>query len=280
MRKHLPLRLTSLIFFITISASSQTSYGYTDYSIKLESDSNTRSVLVSNVLANQPGDYSPIIGTGTWKDQNMNLEARSLLYFEYGALPLLLKPEMITSAELVLKPINPQTGKQEFVSTDMPQFFVNRIAEPWVDSLTTWVAKPAIAGFSSPAHVKYKNKNNPEVRVDVTDIVKEMFAKGNNGFMFSQKDSVAATPALPLQWYASARNEDENLRPALVIRFAASSAYLFPTSQRITYINRPGGDDISPIPALPKMLGTPPGQPRGYVPVIAADYPRFMNNGN
>ncbi len=205
----------SLSIFITEAVVAQTINTYSDYSIILKADSSSRSVLLSNLLEKESGNQSPFIGTAAWTDQGKQLQCRSLLSFDYGVLPKVLRPEQISKAELILVPLQ---IKSTIDNSDIQysKFIVQRVIEPWEDSLATWSNQPGADYKNEVTKQINPKKKDKLVKIDVTDIVKNMFINGNNGFMIKYEDSLAAAASFS-HWFASAKNENRDLRPLLVI---------------------------------------------------------------
>ncbi|MEO6611407.1 MAG: DNRLRE domain-containing protein [Chitinophagaceae bacterium] len=203
-----------LSFHLTVSAQSYTSY--TGMSTVLKADTNTHSALVSNLFEDRAGDQSPVLGTAGWSDKGKHFQCRSLLIFNYGALPAIIKPEHIISADLILNPVqlDGSVMNEEKNST----FIVRRILQPWEDSLTSWANQPLANYGDEVVKIIKPNKKDRTVKIDVTRLVKDMFRFGNNGFLICNGDSLEKTGTFS-QWFASARNEDYNIRPSLVIYY-------------------------------------------------------------
>jgi hypothetical protein len=209
--------LLSLV--ISIHTSAQIIYsGFSDVSVVLRSDTSTRSVLISNLLEDRVGDVSPIIGTAAWVDKNKKLQCRSLLSFDYGILPKLITPEQITEAILYLKPVEILTT-ETVNGTWYSKFIVRRVLKPWEDSTTSWLTQPEATMDDEVIKSVPEHKKHKTVKIDVTEIVRNMFRYGNNGFMIRYEDSLEASTFLS-QWFASARYENEKLRPELNIRWS------------------------------------------------------------
>jgi len=205
----------SFSIFISSAVSAQSFSSYSDFSIILKADSNSRSVLLSNLLETKAGNQSPIIGTAAWTDLGRQLQCRSLLSFDYGVLPKLIRVEQISKAELILVPLQ-INNTIDNSDKQFSKFMVQRVLEQWEDSLATWSNQP-LADIKSEVtkQINPKKKDKP-VRINVTDMVKNMFLYGNNGFMIKYEDSLAAASSFN-HWFASAKNENEDLRPLLVI---------------------------------------------------------------
>ncbi len=209
------LLAVSLSIFISSAITAQSYSSYSDFSIILKADSNSRSVLLSNLLETKPGNQSPIIGTAAWTDLGRNLQCRSLLSFDYGVLPKVLRPEQISKAELILVPlqINSTIDNSD---KQFSKFMVQRVTEQWDDSLATWSNQP-LADINGEVTKQINPKKKDKlVKVDVTDMVKNMFLFGNNGFLIKYGDPLSAAASFS-HWFASAKNENEDLRPVLVI---------------------------------------------------------------
>ncbi len=205
----------SLAIFISSAVSAQSFSSYSDFSIILKADSNSRSVLLSNLLETKAGNQSPIIGTAAWTDLGRQLQCRSLLSFDYGVLPKVINPEKISKAELILVPlqINSTIDNSD---KQFSKFIVQRVAEQWDDSLATWSNQPLADIKSEVTKQINPKKKNKLIKIDVTDMVKNMFLLGNNGFLIKYEDSLSAAASFS-HWFASAKNENEDLRPLLVI---------------------------------------------------------------
>lgn len=215
------MKITSTILSVTLSifissaVTAQSFSSYSDFSIILKADSNSRSVLLSNLLETQPGNQSPIIGTAAWTDLGRKLQCRSLLSFDYGVLPKVIDAEKISKAELILVPlqINSTIDNSD---KQFSKFMVQRVVEQWEDSLTTWSNQPLADIKGEVTKQINPKKKNKLVKIDVTDMVKNMFLLGNNGFLIRYEDSLSAAASFS-HWFASAKNENEDLRPLLVI---------------------------------------------------------------
>ena len=209
------LLTVSLSIFISSAVTAQSYSQYSDYSIILKADSNSRSVLLSNLLETKPGNQSPIIGTAAWTDLGRQLQCRSLLSFDYGVLPKVIDVEKISKAELFLVPlqINSTIDNSD---KQFSKFIVQRVVEQWDDSLATWSNQPHADIKGEVIKQINPKKKDKLVKINVTDMVKNMFLLGNNGFLIKYEDSLSAAASFS-HWFASAKNENEDLRPLLVI---------------------------------------------------------------
>lgn len=218
--KNISKFLTAIfVLLFSFSVSAQVYSGFSDASIVLKSDTNTKSVLISNLLSDRVGDISPIIGAAAWKDNGKKLQCRSLLWFDYGILPLVIDPEQITQAKLILRPVEMNTVEKANASWQPQEFVVRRVLESWEDSMTSWITQPIASPEDEAVKYLSENKVGKTVRVDVTELVKNMFRYGNNGFMIGYRDSMESESFLS-QWFASARNEVKKLRPELLINYS------------------------------------------------------------
>ena len=209
--------LTLLVTFFSAKVSAQSFAGYSEVSIIFKADSTAKSALVSNLLADRTGDQSPIMGAAAWLDSGKQLQCRSFLSFDYRNMPGFIKPEQITSAQLILNPL--QLGNAlDNNENQLSKFTVRRVTKPWEDSLTNWLTQPTSTSEFEVTKLLSPKKRDRTVKIDVTKIVRDMFRFGNNGFMIGYKDS-ADKAAFLSQWFASARNENENIRPMLVISY-------------------------------------------------------------
>ncbi len=205
-----------LVINFSTKVTAQSFAGFSQVSIVLKADSSTKSVLVSNLVADRTGDQSPIIGTAAWLDSDRQLQCRSFLAFDYGMLPQVIKAEQIISAQLILNPL--QVGNIEEAAYQPSKIAVRRVLQPWEGSLTNWLTQPSSTTENEAIKIIPQKKKDRTVKIDVTKIVRSMFEFGNNGFMISYKDSLAKA-AFTSQWFASGKNENENIRPLLVINY-------------------------------------------------------------
>ena len=209
------------LFILLLVFFSLRSFAQTDFIIRLRADTLCRSVLLSNLLPDDVGDQSPFIGMAYWKDSSKGLmECRSMLAFDHlKSISLWLEPNRIMRAYLVLKPVHP-SGVLRAGYYDL-KVIVRRIRDNWEDSLSTWTNQPS--AYTEDQVIKRipSEKLDQPVRINVTDMVKNMFRTGQNGFLlvFPPRENDRTIS----QWYASARNEDKSLRPVLELEFAAST---------------------------------------------------------
>lgn len=214
MRNFTPILLITATSFFSSRSAAQVSTRYSDVSILLTSDSNSRSVLLSNIVANKGGDQSPFIGAATWSDSSNKWQCRSLLAFDYGTLPWTIRPEQLVRAELLLYPLQVK-NETEKLNTNPLKLSVKRVLRPWEDSVTNWLNQPPADSRSEiTKQIPVKKKDNT-VKINVTELVKDMFQFGNNGFLIGNIDSITQS-----KWFASARYEDKDLRPALLLTFS------------------------------------------------------------
>ncbi len=214
-----------LIIIISSQVSAQSAIRYSDFSVVFKSDTNSRSVLVSNLFEDRVGDQSPFIGTATWFDKGKQLQCRSYIAFNYGIIPWIIKPEQISNAELILNPV--QLGDPaERNEARVTNFIVRRVLQPWQDSMTSWLNQPTANLKDQVIKQVPIRKQDRTVRVDVTEMVRNMFRFGNNGFMIGYQDSLENALTIS-QWFASARNENEKIRPMLLIRYSIPNTFEF-----------------------------------------------------
>lgn len=209
-----------------------------DISLRYRSDSSSQSVLLSNLLPDEVGNQSPFIGTAYWSDSSRLLECRSMLSFDLGMLNKLIKPGQVVRATLVLHPIKPVEGATKSESRDS-RLIVRRVVDTWEDSATTWLNQPKYTADDQVIKKVPAEKMNETVKINVTEIVRNMLLFGNNGFLicFPERDKM---PASASQWFASSRNEKKEIRPVLLLDFyvVRGSTPYFPTSPLIEVMNR------------------------------------------
>mgnify|MGYP001160328682 CR=1 FL=1 len=217
--KNFTLPLLSLL--VTVSSfqvSAQTFASLSEVSVVLKSDSTTRSVLMSDLLENRAGDLSPIIGSATWVDNDRRLQCRSLISFEYGILPKIISPDMISNAQLILVPLQLKDSEKENEKEAL-RLTVRRVIRPWNDSTTTWSNQPLTTNSDEVITKISGRKKDKAVKINVTEMVKMMFRLGNNGFMICYSDSMQ-TSGGSSHWFTSPKYEDEKVRPMLLITYS------------------------------------------------------------
>lgn len=200
----------------------------------LDTDPSTKSVMVSNVIADKAGVMSPILGAASWKDNGKDLACRSLLEFDFNKLPIEVRqnPSLIQSAELVLYPINVDFEEND---KEKPSFFyVRQVIEKWIDSTTKWNNQPITDSLNQASVlIAGENKNFP-ANIDVTAIVKKMIKKENNGFMLFHNNAFNELLAAG-QIFGSPKNKDSGIRPQLIIYFEMTKRELRNLSSDILY---------------------------------------------
>ncbi|HEY6062541.1 MAG TPA: DNRLRE domain-containing protein [Chitinophagaceae bacterium] len=213
--------LVCCLLLILSSTATRAQYYFGEYinqTVTLRSDLPSKSVLVSNLIADRAGDMSPVIGAANWADSGRQLECRSLLKFNYIFLPevIINDPSSIISAELILCPVHVVFSPNDIGKPG--RFLVRWVLENWEDSATMWINQPlSDSSVQVKKIIKVKNKNYP-VSVDVTKLVINMLRYGNNGFMICPENPDQQSIASG-QLFASPKYEDENLRPLLVINY-------------------------------------------------------------
>jgi hypothetical protein len=110
--------------------------------ITLESDSSTKSALISNLNEEKSGDMSPVIGAASWLDNDKTLQCNSLIEFDFNLIPVEIKklPSIIIRADLVLYPIN-----VEFVAKDNEKpriIHIQQVRDNWEDTTVKWKNQP------------------------------------------------------------------------------------------------------------------------------------------
>jgi hypothetical protein len=206
-----------------------------EISLRFKTDSSSKAVLLSNLMPEANGNASPYIGTAYWSDSNILRECRSLLSFDLGSLVWLIKPEQVTRATLFLQPVQPGAVNQYHTN----KFIVRRVTEPWEDSMTTWNNQPNYSRQDEVIKKVSADNSDQTVKVNVTEMLRNMIREGNNGFMlcFPPRDEVAATAS---KWFGSGKNEKAAFRPVLQIDFYVRKASSpgFPTSPLIEVVER------------------------------------------
>lgn len=206
----LPVQLKAQI----MTAAGTTTLLYKENRIVIFSDTTTRSALLCNLLADQCGAHSPLIGTGNWDDNGKNVQVSSLLYFDLKTIADIGQNDII-KAWLLMVPVS---SKLEVFNPSSTKIRIRKVAEAWDDSITNWSHQPAISSDHGSNFLLGKPDTNNYYRFNVTKLVREMKRSGNFGFeiSFNQKENSNSFGRL----YYSPRVEDIELRPMLVIQIA------------------------------------------------------------
>jgi len=221
--------------------------------IILESDSSTKSVLVSNIIEDKAGDMSPVIGAANWLDNDKELLCISLLEFNFNLIPveILNNPSLILQADLVLYPINTEFAVNDQAKTSV--IYIRQVLDKWQDSSTSWNNQPN-TNFENQhsATIETKNKNSP-ASIDVTDIVlNNIFKDTNNGFMIFYDENRNKSFAAG-QLFASPKNENSAIRPQLVLYIAYQKDMEFNKNQKDMGFNKKTSS-ITPIKPVENLL--------------------------
>jgi hypothetical protein len=266
--KKLPFFIIVILLPATINfLAAQIQLQTTEFSFVLKSDSSAKSSLFSDIVETKSGYESPIIGIANWKDDNKQLQCRSLLAFNYGQLPNFFKQDQIVKAHLILVPL--QIGATEnTINNKLLQFSIKRVAEPWSDTVANWLNQPKADNANEVSQSIKVKKNDNYIKVDVTKIVKAMFRYGNNGFLFSYNSKVPPDSTFS-NWFASAKYENEGLRPLLIITFSARAYPDFSMQEAIPplpYTNRAIQQMLQNY-IRPEPVMAPPVEVTGATPV-------------
>lgn len=233
-----PIALSLLLVTGMIGSlpAQQSFASYRQYSVNITSDSNARTVILSNLLEDKPGGNPAYIGAARWTEDNRDLECRSLLAFDFQSLGLIIKPDQLVNAQLVLTPIHLNKASDNPLSFEY-KIMVKRIAQTWEDTSVTWLKQPLTDEKNIALKKISQDKMNKPVKINVTEQVKNMLRYGNNGFMINYQEGTPAGEAIG-QWFASSTCEDKEKRPVLLLDL------LLPDT------GAPVRPDPSPLPAL------------------------------
>ncbi len=227
------LCLCATLLSITLKAQIMPAAGttiiqYKQNSVVFLSDSTTRSALLCNLLANQCGAHSPLIGTGNWDENGKNVQVSSLLYFDLTSLAGINQNDIV-KAWLLMVPVS---SKLDVFNPSFTKIRIRRVEEPWNDSITNWSNQPSISSQYAYNYSLNKPDTNNYYRFNVTRLVRQMKKSGNFGFEISFNDKENPNPFGRL--YYSPREEDSQLRPMLIIQIAndvMGQKYFYQTDQ-------------------------------------------------
>jgi hypothetical protein len=242
-----------------------------EQSFIIPSDSTSQSVLISDLMADQSGYQSPIIGTGAWSDVGKDIQAKSLLFFNVKQYAADLKAADIVRVDLILLPVNIEKNDEVI---HFPRIAVRRVIQPWEDSATTWKNQPDVSLSDEVSYTLSSLKKTNYYKINITRLFRNMLRFGNYGFQISYPENKETVEPFS-RWFASPKSEEPNLRPFLLITIYAQTQnyYTLPPGQQsiMTFNdairNMPVNDmywrnnfktDVQPAPAAP----TPPPPPK------------------
>ena len=170
----------------------------------------TANIRDASVAENKTFGYtSPVLETGYYTG-----EGKQRTYLKYQNLPALTSADMVVAATVTL---------YKFVTSDSAApIEVHKVLGSWESESLTWSNKPAcdtiVEDFVNCKEARY-------YKWDVTDIVRQWYATGNNyGMMFKASDTVENGGANNFkQFYSSDYSDYPTYKPALTIMFRNSN---------------------------------------------------------
>ncbi len=182
----------------------------------IRADSSCKSALVTN-FSHTRGDRSQLLATAFFSEGDSLMECRSYIQFNFDKLPPGLKAEHITSARLVLFPMNiPEESGSSQQPADL-EIQVKRLRSHWEDSLINWEEQPSSDEGSGVSKRIPARKMDHAVDILVTKQVKKMLREGNFGFLI--RNNGIKEDNQDVNWFGSARHQVKEFRPVLLLEY-------------------------------------------------------------
>jgi hypothetical protein len=163
---------------------------------------------------NSEGPFPKELGAETWTMNGGTVAVRSGFRFDLSNL----SNTAIASAHLTLYS-NPTPGTANLTTPNYgtsDQFYIQRINSSWTSASNgTWATQPTT---DSTAEVLIPQTNLSSLdlpNIDVTQLVRNMIASGNYGFMIKLQDEVTYNSRI----FCSSSYSDSTKRPVLVISY-------------------------------------------------------------
>ena len=222
MRNVLYSALLLMVSFSIPDVNAQVYYSATARQVLLRADSSSKSAVVSN-STDQRGDLSQLLAACYFRTGEGLLECRSYLSFNLNQLDKEMDVQKISSAKLILFPLQLGEDTNLVYYENSRKIVVRKVNNDWEDSLIRWNNQPVAADGNGVSQKIRPGVQKGAVVVDVTILVKRMLQNGDFGFVVScegpQKNSDD-----DISWFGSARNENIDARPVLLIDFIAPMA--------------------------------------------------------
>jgi hypothetical protein len=129
---------------------------------------------------NSEGEYPKELDAATWTINGVQVEVRAVFKFDLSTL----SNTNIGKAQLSLYS-NPTPGNGNLVTPNYGttnQFYIQRVSSSWDPANTTWNTQPTV-DTTDEVLIPQTNLSSLDLpNIDVTQLVKDMLANGNNGF--------------------------------------------------------------------------------------------------
>ena len=197
---------------------------------------------VNNLGGNVATNYgsSPVFASYIWSNGNTYVN-KALVQFDFSSIPT---NATVTSALLDLYADSPTTTFVGNPSTPMNgtnnASYISRITDAWNESTVTWDNQPSITTTNRVTLPTSTSANQNYTGIDVSALVQDMLAYGNNGFMI---EPVSAVPSNSMV-FRSSESSDTASRPQLTVCYTLGtgvSALAEPLASTIVYPNPASG---------------------------------------
>lgn len=159
------------------------------------------------------GQFPLELGADAWTISGNPVMVRSAFRFD---LSTLANPNIVTAKLSLFSNPTPYTGNLTTPNYGTSNaFYIQRINESWNPAIQTWNTQPAT---DTTAEVLIPQTNLPSLdlqNVDVTQLVKNMIASGNYGFMIKLQNEVYYNSRI----FCSSSYADSTKRPILYITY-------------------------------------------------------------
>ena len=160
------------------------------------------------------GQYPKELGAEFWTINSQPVAVRSVFKFDLSGVPA---TATIRSAQLTL--FSNPTPYTANLSTpnfgNLNAFYVQRVSTSWDPTTTTWNTQPAV-DTTAQVLVPQSNQSSQDINVDVTQLVQNIIASGNNyGFEIRLQTEVVYNSRI----FCSSSYSDSTKRPQLVINY-------------------------------------------------------------
>ena len=184
-----------------------------EHTVVMQPANNTTESSLNSYYPTSNGVGGPQITIAAWTHGGAPENVRTYIKFDQSVIPT---SATIISAKLSLFAIlDPQAGNftdAHFGTNN--SCFVQRVTAAWIPANINWNSQPATTTENQVTLPKSTFAFENVIDLDVTQLVKDMQASGNNGFAIKLQNEVTYNSR---QYYSSYTNSSPTNRPKLVI---------------------------------------------------------------
>lgn len=147
-----------------------------------------------------------------WTVSGTPVTVRSLVEFDLSSIPA---GAIINSAKLSLYGYNSPGNGSSSTLSGSNECLIQRVTSSWTENTVTWATQPTTTS-SNQVSIGPASSLTNFIDIDVTSLVEDMLAYGNNGFMLRLADENYYRRMI----FGSSDNADSTLHPKLVISYA------------------------------------------------------------